>query len=621
MRATLVVIAFFISFIVGAQILDTTDVHTYKTLQNYQVSEQGLINLEEDSISIDTSLKTLGRSYGAMHENFAFLDLGFEGSPLLKLTNLPVRNLSLELGMNGMDYYFYDFELNRYHSDRPFTRLNYSQGANELIFIDVTHGQEISRRLTFGLDYRRLKNQNFYYSNISNADRVRFSNLFNTKFYTGYYNKDRSYEMLFGFLWNKNKNIESGGLEDPALFELLSGREKTNNNPSYLGDANSQIAEHGFKLTQFFRLKSSPLDTNNKHDLRRFKSQVIWNTELNYQRSEYTDNLPDSAFYGLKLAEVHDSILHRKFSSGLSYMIKQNNAMYIAGLQYSNDHIYQDSSFVRYNSLYTRIETKQHLFNWDLKAKLDFGLVGYNQSDYKLDVKFKRRFNKSLLALGWTESSIRQNYIQSQFSSSYISWQDSSWQSENNRRIVVKYKRKMAKSAVYIKASVQQVKGLMYFNDSSILQSNELSTLSNLTLAYKLKMKHWGGNAQFTYQTSSNQQVLPRPELFGQAELYLQLKLFKKLLNTQLGVSSRAMSEFNAPIYDPRIRQWRNSSDIFEYYSPIQLFMRAKIKSFYFGFNVFHIQQGFMGESYYSSPNYPMMPRAFRLNIQWDLAN
>ena len=621
MRLLVAIIALLTVIGAQAQILDTTHSHNYKVLENYSLNSEGLHQLKEDSISIDTSLSTLGISYGAMREDFAFLDLGFEGSPLLKLAEQNSRELGLHLGLTSMDYYFFDFDIHRYHSDRPFTRLNYSQGPNELIYIDVNHGQEISKRLTFGVDYRRLKNQNFYYSNISNADRIRFANLFNTKFYTGYYNRDRSYEMLFGFLWNKNNNIETGGLTDPEFFELLAGRTKTNNNPVNLSDASSLLAEHGFKLTQFFRLNGNPLDTNNRYDLSRFKSQIVLNSALKYTRSEFTDQSPDSAYYGVRLSEIHDSISHRKFTNSIAFVLKGNKLTMSAAVRFNNDHIYQDSAYIAFNSLYSSIAVRSNLKQWNVNAKFEYGLSGFNQSDYHFNTSLGRKFKTSEVKVNWTESSLRQNYLQSQFNSSYLNWLDSSWQVEKNRTINALFKKSFKRSSVYLNAGLQQVKGLMYFNDSSVLQSNDLISVSQLSLGYTLDHKYWGTRVSFTHLTSSNQDVIPRPEFFGRAEMYVNIKLFKKLLRTQWGLSSRVMSEFNAPIYDPRIRQWRNSSESFEYYSPIQFFMRAKIKSFYFGFNVFHIQQGIMGEDYYSSPNYPMMPRAFRLNIQWDLAN
>ena len=53
----------------------------------------------------------------------------------------------------------------------------------------------------------------------------------------------------------------------------------------------------------------------------------------------------------------------------------------------------------------------------------------------------------------------------------------------------------------------------------------------------------------------------------------------------------------------------------------LDLYVNGKVKSFCFGIEFFHTQQGFMGTNYYASPGYPLLQRSMRLNLQWDLNN
>jgi hypothetical protein len=74
-------------------------------------------------------------------------------------------------------------------------------------------------------------------------------------------------------------------------------------------------------------------------------------------------------------------------------------------------------------------------------------------------------------------------------------------------------------------------------------------------------------------------------------------------------------------MYTPYTRQWHNTNENFTMTAPINPYVTAKAKSFFFGFEMFHVQEGLMGDAYYSSPDYALMPRSVRLNFRWDLSN
>ena len=155
-----------------AQLLDTSETHRYKPLDVHFVEANDLLVLEEDSVALDTSLSGFYSYYPAYDTDFPFIDLGLEATPMLALSGSQHRSPELTLGPNPMQNYFSSDEIKIYKTKRPFTRLSYHQGANEMINVGVIHAQQISERLSFGLDYRRIKNQNIYYSNLENLQSV-----------------------------------------------------------------------------------------------------------------------------------------------------------------------------------------------------------------------------------------------------------------------------------------------------------------------------------------------------------------------------------------------------------------------------------------------------------------
>ncbi len=588
-------------------------------MEAYELSEEGLSVFKEDSTSLDTHLFHFYNSYSAYKSEFPFLDLGYEGSPMIELREIGEQAIELSIGNPALDYYQYDNELKRIHTKRPLSRLNYSQGQNELIFIEAKHAQQISERLTFGIDYRRLKNQNFYYSNLANADRVRFANVFNTKFYTGYYTPKRKYELLAGFIWNKTENIETGGLVSDSVFESTLARNKLSNNEVYLSDALNSYRNHNFKVTQYFRLGGSTADSTRYHDLSRFYSQIVVKTLYRSSKMEYFDNDADSAYYSKKLGSIHDSMHQSKLSNDISFVGRSAGLLFQIGFSHALDRIYQDSGHSwTYNALIINTKLHKKLNDFALSVKGNYALSGYNQSDYFL--KFKMSYEKDdLQAEAFVSSSgIQANFIDQNFYSSAVSW--------SNDFDAIQIQR--AKISAHYQLGQSSVKGsiLYQITDNFIygampIQFDKTINTFAAQLDYHYKSKPFSALIKARYLSNTHSAVIPRPKYAGSASLYTSLFLFKKNLETQWGLESQWFSSFDAPIYIPYTRRWALTGEEFNYYSPISLFVNAKVKSFNFGITIFHLQQGFASEAYYSSPTYPIMPRAVRLNIRWDMAN
>jgi hypothetical protein len=229
-RILVFVLALFSLGVAHAQLLDTSEVHRYKPVDVHYVMANDLALLEDDSGALDTSLNRFYSYYPAYDTDFPFIDLGLEATPMLTLSGSQHRSAELTLGPNPMKSYFFTSDIKLYKTKRPFTRLSYHQGANEMINVGVIHAQQISERLFFGLDYRRIKNQNIYYSNLENLQSVRLGNLFNNSFYTSYYSPTRKYELVASYLWNKSTHTETGGMQSDSIFSSLEARNNERNN-------------------------------------------------------------------------------------------------------------------------------------------------------------------------------------------------------------------------------------------------------------------------------------------------------------------------------------------------------------------------------------------------------
>tara|TARA_B100001063_G_scaffold85663_1_gene79720 strand:+ start:2824 stop:4704 length:1881 start_codon:yes stop_codon:yes gene_type:complete len=606
---------------VYSQLLDTSSVHDYKPTNIQLQQTEKYLFLDTSQTNLDTSLNLFYNYYPTYQNAFPFIDLGLEATPVLALSKSNNEQLKLRLGADHMNPYFYDEKIHIYQTDKPFTRLNYSQGANEMLSIVANHAQQISKRLSFGIDYRRIKNQNFYFSNLENFSRVRMGNLFNTKFYTSYYSPDRKYEMIASYLWNRSRHVESGGLSNDSFFNVQKGRNKINNNLINYTDGIGTLAQNQFRLTQYFRPGGLSTDSTLNASLNQFKEQFFISTALKNERLEFEDNNPDSLNYGVKLTPFKDSSYHRSVENEVGYMKIIGRHSLSSSLMHDYSSIYQNTVTKYFQNLYISAKGIVKLNEFQLEPHVKFGILGYNAGDYQIDGVASYRFKRLNFIGRFLSHKVEPTFMQQEFRSNAIQWENNFSKINVNQlqgSISTRYNNHNLK--VDIKA--ENTNGLIYYHDENkIAQYDDNLTWLRAVISHNFLRDNFGSDLNLTIQQSSNQEVLPRPKAAISGNFYTKFKLFQKNLRVQLGFRSFWFSSFNTPRYNPYTRAWHNTNEQFESTPPIQVYTNAKVKSFCFGIEFFHTQQGLMGEDYYSSPGYPMMPRNLRLNIRWDFNN
>jgi hypothetical protein len=490
-----------------------------------------------------------------------------------------------------------------------------------MLSIVATHAQQISKRLSFGVDYRRIKNQNFYFSNLENFSRVRMGNLFNTKFYTSYYSPERKYEMVASYIWNRSKNVEFGGISSDSSFNSQSGRNKLNNSSVNFTDGLGTLAQNQFKLTQYFRPGGLSNDSILDASLSQFDQQFFTSSALKNERVEFEDKSPDSLNYGFSILPFKDSSYHRSIENEFGYMKTIGNYSISSSIIHDFSSIYQDTIKESFQNLYfnTKAVIKLNKINFRPQAKI--GVLGYNAGDYSIDGILSTSFNNFNVIGGFSIQKVEPTFMQNEFRSNAVQWQNDFSKISINQ-LHGSVSTNLINHFFKFDITAENTNGLIYYHDEDKIAQydNNLSWLRAI-VSHQFLHDNFGSDFNLTFQQTSNQAILPRPKTAISGNIFTQFKLFQKKLKVQLGVRSFWFSTFNSPKYNPYTRAWHNTDQSFESTPPIQVYTNARVKSFCFGIEFFHTQQGLMGENYYNSPGYPMMPRSLRLNIRWDLYN
>ena len=174
-----------------------------------------------------------------------------------------------------------------------------------------------------------------------------------------------------------------------------------------------------------------------------------------------------------------------------------------------------------------------------------------------------------------------------------------------------------------LKAGVENIKNYTYFNQQAVPEqkSGSIQVLSaSLNQDFKLGIFHLDN--EVTWQKSSDQTVLPLPDLSLYHNFYMQFKLAKKVLSVQLGADVRYFSKYNAPAYMPAIQNFylQPENDQVEIggYPIVNVYANLHLKRTRFYVMMYHVNQGMSSPNYFLSPHYPINPRVLKFGLSWN---
>ncbi|MGL4519260.1 MAG: putative porin [Phocaeicola sp.] len=127
---------------------------------------------------------------------------------------------------------------------------------------------------------------------------------------------------------------------------------------------------------------------------------------------------------------------------------------------------------------------------------------------------------------------------------------------------------------------------------------------------------------EVAYQKSSNQQVLPLPELSAYGNLFLRAGLSKKVLTLELGADVRYFSKYYAPDYLPSLGQFylQNPDDLVEIggYPIVNVYANLHLKRTRFFVMMYHINSGSGSRASFLTPHYALNPSLFKIGLSWN---
>ncbi len=131
-------------------------------------------------------------------------------------------------------------------------------------------------------------------------------------------------------------------------------------------------------------------------------------------------------------------------------------------------------------------------------------------------------------------------------------------------------------------------------------------------------------NTEVTYQHSSNEDILPLPDLNLYANVFIKFKI-AKVLNTELGADVKYFTEYYAPDYSPALGQFvlQNPGEKVKIgnYPFTSVYANFLLKQTRFYVKYSHVNEGTGKMNYFLAPHYPVAPAVLWFGLSWNFYN
>lgn len=590
------------------------------TINDYQVKTR----FSEKKI-YDTTF-TIERSYIVTQynkkDNFGKIQSANIGSGFQNLIYEKNTEQNLNLLPENKSFYIKgENDINYYDVKTPTTTFFYNNAMKNGGQLQTTYTQNVGKNFNFAIEYMGLRSQGLYTNSLASSN--------NTIFSGHYLSKNGKYEAYAHYIHQNINNQENGGVADINAF--LSGDDNLNNRQNI--ETNLTGAESRYSYRRYyFSQEFSPFDPA-KYPFK--LRHTIYHQGNKYYFSETsadTDFFDSVSITGFPLGS-------KKFSNNLSNTFS---------LVWDNEKFKLDAGF-RHQYLTFGNKNAYPLLNIPGYFKEQrIGAVGNLQIKLldKIQLKSFLEISKGSQFGDYVKTTnqlvfepIKGYLVEGRvnFQSAYPSFNylvnsshyvDYNYYLQNPNNEIVTQLGGTVRLAKWFDTQLLvdffKIDNYTYFNSSAMPQQSSSSlNISQIGGESTLKYGKFNLNGKVMFQKAlNNQDLLPMPDFIGRINLFYQTKAFKKAAEIQAGVKVYYFSKFASREYSPILNEYilpgTNGYSIGG--QPIaDIYINMRVKRMYFYIEGQHINETFMQNKSFTSPNYPIYDFRLNLGVVWYL--
>lgn len=537
-------------------------------------------------------------------------------------------------------------EFNFTNSNVPYTNLTYHKAGNKV------NGEErfnsyfsvnVNKKLAFGFNIDYLYGRG-YYNNQGTS-------YFNAAFF-GSYISDR-YQVQAIYSNNYLKTNENGGITDDRYItapeDIANGvREyESINIPTVLNASANRNHNFYIFMTQRYNLGFQRDIPKAENDTTPTKQEFVPVTSFIHtfqvERSRHTfrskDNVEDyyqNTYLNPEDPIVRDSTIYIGVKNTVGIALLEGFNKYAkAGLTAFASHKLNKYSLMNLEGLKTDHYNENEIFVGGELSKQEGNILHYHaigevglagtaigQFNVKGDIDLNFPLWKdtvSMIVRGEVSNRMAPFYMRHYHSKHF--WWDDDMAKEFHTRVEGEFN--IARWKTRLSAGVENIKNFTYFNQQALpaQKSGSLQVVSaRFNQDFKLGIFHLDN--EVVWQKSSDQDVLPLPDLSLYHNFYMQFKLAKKVLSVELGADLRYFTKYFAPAYMPATEQFYLQPDNDRVkiggYPIVNVYANLHLKRTRFYVMMYHVNQGISKPDYFLAPHYPINPRVLKFGLSWN---
>ncbi len=580
-------------------------------------------HLDSQYQKVDTVLDGIEIFNPAFQQSYKYLDnLGTASEPNL----FNIRNtLGIDLGYHQFDLFFFRPDsIKYYHTNTPFTEIDYEQGSKSEGYIRVLHTQNINDQWNVGLNYNRIGSDGTLYHQISSVTDF--------DFFTWYKSKNKRYNIIASYIINTEKNQENGGMNPgvPTIDSLSS----IILNPSdvYLQNANTTYKNHIFNVKQFYDFGyKKNVKVNDTATIKEFVPTSRISHSFIYETNTYiySDSLESPGFYNnyyYDSAATLDSSHYYKIENKVSWGTlenKNNGEDSIRKLLYQFDIAHE---FVKYNQTHIDTSIQNAYIGGTIKlnsernftASGNYCFYGASRGVYTSALRIAIfDLPSSHLSFEISNNSIAPSILQSRYDGNNFYWNNNFSKTHSQAETIELFARKI-KTKLDIR--VMNISNYIYYDSLAMpQQSGDLIKLIQIDLTKNFHWSHLHFNNRFIYQKSLDNNVVHVPQFVTSNSLFYEMYLFKHILQTEIGSDFHYNTAYYGDAYMPVTGQFYVQNDTkIGNYPLVDLFLNIRIKTcrlFVRGENMLYTLNS--NHNYALVPNYTMPGFTIKFGVLW----
>ncbi len=268
--------------------------------------------------------------------------------------------------------------------------------------------------------------------------------------------------------------------------------------------------------------------------------------------------------------------------------------------------------------------TKQHgsILTYDASAK--FGVLGDVAGDVEAsgDVSTRLRlFGDTVTIRGYGYfKNLEAPFLMKRFVSNHYAWSNE-WKKE--KRFRAGGELNVPFTGTNVNVGYETLKNFLYFGENGTPEQcgSPIHVLS-ATLKQHLRVGILTWDNELTYQTSSNDEVLPLPKFSIYSNIFIKFAV-AKVLKVQLGADANYYTSYYAPAYNPALMNFHNQREVkCGNFAFVNVYANFHMKQARFYVSYTHANKGlFGGDNYFATPHYPLNPARFQIGVSVNFVN